>query len=172
MGDPELRGARVVLRPLRVEDVPRLIELGSDPSVARWWPGIDADELRQKLEPDADVHGFAVVVAGEVAGLVQYHEEEDPEYRHAGIDLFLGAHAQGRGLGPEILQLLTRYLFRERGHHRITIDPARENEPAVRAYEKAGFRRVGVMREYWRDPGGVWRDGLLMELLARDLDPA
>jgi aminoglycoside 6'-N-acetyltransferase len=29
---------------------------------------------------------------------------------------------------------------------------------------------VGVMREYWRDPDGVWRDGLLLDLLARELD--
>jgi aminoglycoside 6'-N-acetyltransferase len=58
----------------------------------------------------------------------------------------------------------------ERGHHRLTIDPAADNERAIHAYEKVGFRRVGVMREYWRDAGGVWRDGLLLDLLARELD--
>ena len=36
---------------------------------------------------------------------------------------------------------LTRYLIEERGHHRLTIDPAAANERAIRAYEKAGFRR-------------------------------
>jgi hypothetical protein len=30
------------------------------------------------------------------------------------------------------------------------------------------FRGVGVMREYERRPAGVWRDGLLMDLLARE----
>jgi aminoglycoside 6'-N-acetyltransferase len=60
-----------------------------------------------------------------------------------------------------------RLLIDERGHHRITIDPAVANAPAIRAYEKAGFRRVGVMRRYERDTGGEgWHDGLLMELLA------
>jgi aminoglycoside 6'-N-acetyltransferase len=37
--------------------------------------------------------------------------------------------------------------------------------------EKVGFRPVGVLREYWRAPGGAWRDGLLMDLLASELDP-
>jgi aminoglycoside 6'-N-acetyltransferase len=38
---------------------------------------------------------------------------------------------------------------------------------AIRAYEKAGFRPVGVMHQYERDAGGDgWHDGLLMELLA------
>jgi aminoglycoside 6'-N-acetyltransferase len=32
--------------------------------------------------------------------------------------------------------------------------------------ENTGFKPVGLMREYWRDPDGVWRDGLLMDLLA------
>jgi hypothetical protein len=53
------------------------------------------------------------------------------------------------------------------GHHRITIDPAAENAAAIRAYEKVGFRPVGVMRRYERDvDGDGWHDGLLMELLA------
>jgi aminoglycoside 6'-N-acetyltransferase len=40
---------------------------------------------------------------------------------------------------------------------------------AIRCYERAGFRPVGIMREYERGAGGVWHDGLLMDLLASDL---
>jgi len=62
---------------------------------------------------------------------------------------------------------IARLLIDERGHHRITIDPAADNAAAIRAYEKAGFKPVGVMRQYERDTGGEgWHDGLLMELLA------
>ena len=47
------------------------------------------------------------------------------------------------------------------------IDPAVDNAGAIRSYEKAGFRQVGVMRAYERDVGGDgWHDGLLMELIA------
>jgi aminoglycoside 6'-N-acetyltransferase len=42
---------------------------------------------------------------------------------------------------------------------------------AIRAYEKAGFRPVGVMRSYERGPDGTWHDGLLMELLAEEFVP-
>ena len=60
-----------------------------------------------------------------------------------------------------------RHLIDDRGHHRITIDPSASNAAAIRVYEKAGFRRVGVMRRYEREIGGAgWRDGVLMELLA------
>jgi aminoglycoside 6'-N-acetyltransferase len=104
-------------------------------------------------------------------GLIQYAEENDPDFRHAGIDLFLAEAAQGRGLGTDAVRTLVRYLLRERGHHRLTIDPAADNAPAIRVYQKVGFRPVGWMRDYWRAPDGTWRDGLLMDLLARDFDP-
>ena len=62
-----------------------------------------------------------------------------------------------------------RHLIDDRGHHRITIDPATANAAAIRAYEKVGFRPVGVMRRHERDvDGDGWHDSLLMELLAGD----
>jgi aminoglycoside 6'-N-acetyltransferase len=166
----ELRGERVVLRPLRVDDAPRLAELAAHPEVARWWPDLDEAELVEKAEGKPNEAFFAVVHGSEVAGLVQYYEEADPDYRHAGIDLFLGAPYQDRGLGTDAVRTMARHLVRDRGHHRVVIDPVAHNERAIRAYEKVGFRRVGIMREYQREPDGSWSDGLLLDLLARELD--
>ena len=112
---------------------------------------------------------FAILVDGEVAGMIQYFEETDEEFRYAGIDLFLGAPFHGRGLGTDAVRTMARHLIHDRGHHRLTIDPAAHNERAIRCYEKVGFKRVGIMREYWLDPEGVWRDGLLLDLLADEL---
>ena len=48
--------------------------------------------------------------------------------------------------------------------------PAAANAAAIRAYEKVGFKPVGIMRSYERDQDGHgWHDGLLMELLAEDV---
>ncbi len=166
----ELRGDRVVFRPLAEEDVARIVELGADPEVGRWWPGLTPEHVREKARgEDEGVAVFAILVGGEIAGMIQYHEEDDEDYWHAGMDLFLGASYQDRGLGTDAVATMARYLVRQRGHHRLTIDPAAHNERAIRCYEKIGFRRVGVMREYWRDPDGVWRDGVLLELLASEL---
>ena len=73
-------------------------------------------------------------------------------------------------IDTDAVRTLTRYLIAERGHHRLTIDPAADNATAIRAYKKVGFRTVGVMREYWRSPDGKWQDGLLMDLLSREFD--
>ncbi|MCC7365797.1 MAG: GNAT family N-acetyltransferase [Dehalococcoidia bacterium] len=163
---PTLDGGGFRLRPLGPGDVPALVELLRDPTVARWWGEYDEARVRAEYsEPDDDLGAFAIEVDGELAGLLQFSEEDDPDYRHAGIDISLGAEHQGRGLGPAAIRLLARYLFEARGHHRLTIDPAAANRNTIRAYEAVGFRAIGTMRQYERGSDGSWHDGLLMDLL-------
>ncbi len=97
--------------------------------------------------------------------MIQYHEEQDPGYRSAGIDIFVAPEYQERGLGTDAIRTLARHLIADRGHHRLTIDPAADNVRAIAAYRKVGFRPVGVMRQYERGLDGTWHDGLLMDLL-------
>ena len=92
-------------------------------------------------------------------------------YRHAGIDIYLGGGFQGHGAGRQAVALLAAYLFAQRGHHRITIDPAAANQRAIRCYAAVGFRLVGVMRQYERGRDGQFHDGLLMDLLRDELVP-
>jgi aminoglycoside 6'-N-acetyltransferase len=168
---PLLRGRKVVLRPLQLDDVERVAEIQSEPGVLRWWGAPDEAELRRQAEGRADAKAFAIESEGELVGLIQYYEENEEAFRHAGVDLFLTERHQGGGLGPDAVRTLARHLIEERGHHRLVIDPTADNVAAIRAYEKVGFRPVGLMREYWRAPDGTWRDGLLMDLLAREFDP-
>jgi aminoglycoside 6'-N-acetyltransferase len=162
-----LRGKRVLLRPGRPEDAEALVRIRNEPEVARRWGNVDIEEEIGEEFIEAE-DGFVIEVDGEVVGAIQYHEESDPMYRHAGIDIFLTTSRHGEGLGTEAIRVLARYLFEERGHHRLTIDPAADNAAAIRAYEKVGFRRVGILRNYERGPDGVWHDGLLMDMLKEE----
>ncbi len=116
-----------------------------------------------------DDHVFVVEVDGMAIGAIQFGEEDDPMYRHASVDIFLTTASHGQGYGSDAVRTLARYLFDERGHHRLSIDPAVDNLAAITAYEAVGFRRVGVMRDYERGPDGTWHDGVLMDLLAGEL---
>jgi aminoglycoside 6'-N-acetyltransferase len=162
----EVSGERIRLRAVTEGDVAELRRIHSTPAVARWWDEPDPDFPWD--EPEATK--LVIEVDGRVAGMIQFSEEDEPRYRHAGIDLFLDPALHGRGLGTEAVQLLARHLVAERGHHRIVIDPSVHNRAAIRSYEKAGFKPVGVMRRYERDVAtGDWGDGLLMDLLAEEL---
>jgi aminoglycoside 6'-N-acetyltransferase len=145
---PTLHGERVTLRPVGAEDADRFLEILREPKVERWWGVHDAERVRDDLIENSDDVVFAIEVDGDVIGAVQYSEELTPDYRHAGMDIFLTTSRHGQGLGSEALRVLARYLFDERGHHRLTIDPAVDNVRAIRAYERS--------------------DGLLMDLLARE----
>jgi aminoglycoside 6'-N-acetyltransferase len=165
-----LRGERVLLRPGRPEDVERLVWIRREPEVALRWGSADIEEeIGEGLIGTEE--GFVIEVDGVVVGAIQYGEEDDPMYRHANVDIFLATSYHGQGLGTEAIRLLARHLFEERGHHRLTIDPAADNVAAIRAYERVGFRPVGIMRKYERGPEGIWHDGLLMDLLREELRP-
>jgi aminoglycoside 6'-N-acetyltransferase len=159
--------ARISLRSLAKGDEEELRRIHATPEVARWWGEPEAG-FPWTDEPEST--RMVIEVGGAVSGLIQFCEETEPRYRHAGIDLFLDPALHGRGFGEEAVRLVARLLIEERGHHRVTIDPAAENAAAIRAYEKVGFKSVGVMRRYERDvDGDGWHDGLLMELLAGEL---
>ncbi|MEY9875025.1 aminoglycoside 6'-N-acetyltransferase [Streptacidiphilus sp. MAP12-33] len=165
-----LHGTSVTLRPAEVADVPELVVIRETPEVHRWWRG-GADlaaEITADLADDT-TPTLAIEHQGRVVGAIQWHAEDEPDYRHAGIDVFLDPACHGRGLGVDAVRTLARYLVEELGHHRLTIDPAAENTAAIRCYEKVGFRRVGVLRAYERGEDGTWHDGLLMDLLAEEL---
>ncbi len=165
-----LDGALVHLRPAEPDDRATFATILRDPSVHPIWqaadPEADALELTGR---DDEVVVWAIETGGEVVGLIQAHEETDPRYRHAGIDIVLVSSAQDRGLGTDAVRTVARWLIDARGHHRLTIDPAAHNARAIAAYAKVGFRPVGVMRGYEGDLDGSWHDGLLMDLLADEL---
>ena len=153
----------LVLRPLAEADAEELLRIHATPEVRRWW---DAPDEGFPLRDDPDSTRLTIEVGGRIAGMVQFAEEHEPKYRHASIDLFLDPAFHGRGIGTETVRRVARHLIDDLGHHRVTIDPAAENAAAIRSYEKAGFRPVGIMRRYERDAdGGGWHDGLLMELV-------
>jgi aminoglycoside 6'-N-acetyltransferase len=166
----QLRGDALTLRLAQASDAERFLEILTTPGVAEWWGRYDLDRVhRDVFDPAAAATTFAVEVDGRVAGLIQYWEENDPDYRHAGIDVSLDPAWHGRGLGTDAVRTLARHLIDDRGHHRLVIDPAAHNAVAIACYRRVGFRPVGIMRRYERGPDGSWHDGLLMDLLPEEL---
>ncbi len=171
---PVLRGETARLRPIRPEELRTVAaRMAADPTVSRWWSA-DTEKLRHWLqEPESVV--FVIEdrgAPGGTCGIVQVSSHsDDPDYEYAGLDIALFDEGRGRGLGPDALRTAASWLFHAHGFHRITIDPAFENAAALRAYEKAGFKRIGVARDYERGDDGEWHDNVLFDLLPADLGP-
>ena len=165
---PTLPGEVFDLRPALEGEVRAVVEqITKDPVAGDWW-GLDPDTIMRWFADD-DVCVLLVDDHSGPIGLITYTEVHDWDYHSAGIDIGLLSGTTGRGIGTAALRRLAVYLFDVRGHHRLTIDPAFANEHAVRAYEKVGFKRIGVAREYERGNDGEYHDGLLMDMLREDL---
>jgi aminoglycoside 6'-N-acetyltransferase len=162
-----LTGPRVHLVPVAPEHRDRLVDLRRTPQVRRWWNDV---EPTWPFDADERTRGYAVLLDGTVIGFVQWYAETDPQFRHAGLDLFIDPALHRRGLGTEVVRLVCTHLVDDLGYHRLVIDPEVENAAAVACYRRVGFRPVGVMRQYSKALDGEWHDGLLMDLLAAELD--
>jgi aminoglycoside 6'-N-acetyltransferase len=165
-----LQGASVSLRPATAEDVPALARIRATPEVYRWWRGEGdmSSEVAADLA-DEDTETFAVELDSRVVGAIQWSAENESDYRHASIDIYLDPSVHGRGHGADAVRTLARHLTVDLGFHRLVIDPAADNAAAIRCYGNVGFRPVGIMRQYERGSDGSWHDGLLMDLLAPEL---
>ena len=158
-----LVGDQVVVRLRTANDLPALEAVMRCPGVRAWWWDFDIDEFAAELD-DPDVVPLIIEHAGEVVGYIQFSEEISVQYRSAGIDLSLHDDHQGKGYGSDAVRTVARYLFAERGHHRLTIDPARQKrarDPVLRAGRVQAGRRDAAVRTQRRRR--VARRPLLMQ---------
>jgi len=160
-----LHGERVVLRPSREENVDALVTILAEPEVMRWWRTNTHDDVREELHV-----GLTILVADQVAGWLLVHEETEPDYRHVAFDIAVTTALRGGGYGREALRVIIDHCIAD-DHHRFTIDPTVDNERAIRSYAAVGFKPVGIVREQELGADGIWHDGLMMDLLARELIP-
>ena len=144
-------------RPLTESDLPRLHEWLNRAHVAEWWD--EQRDLEYVLEAyGADLSSpvirmFFAYLSGEPIGYIQVYrvmgadpewwtEETDPGAR--GIDQFLAnAEQLGQGFGSSMVRQFVASLFADPEVTQVQTDPSPRNPRAIRAYEKAGFRRVG-----------------------------
>jgi RimJ/RimL family protein N-acetyltransferase len=179
---PTLTGDKVILRPFREDDLPAMSEALLDPE-ARILTGSvhDGAQARAPLAPDEakaardwlrtrndqpDRLDLAVVdkESGACVGEAVLNQW-DPGNESCNFRIFIGPKGRDRGLGTEATRLIVGYGFERLGLHRISLEVYAFNPRARRAYEKAGFRAEGVLRESLRY-NGEWIDATVMSILA------
>lgn len=75
--------------------------------------------------------------------------------------------ARGHGFGTETTRLMLDYAFTVLGLHSVSLTVAEFNVAGRRAYEKAGFREAGRLRDHWLAAGRRW-DQITMDCLASE----
>ncbi len=175
----ELARGELLLRPWRLEDVPRVTEICQDPEISRWTrvpSPYRAEHARTWIEQtvrdwDDRRHGsFAVTDApsGAVIGAIGLRLHEDYAYQGS-IGYWVAREARGRGVATGALRLVSTWALADLGLPRIQLVTDPENVASQRVAEHVGFRREGLLRSYIELQGGR-RDCVMFSLLAEELE--
>jgi aminoglycoside 6'-N-acetyltransferase len=160
----------VTFSALTASHFPLLLQWLEAPHVKPWWhPDIRWTPERIKEKYDSYVQGykFKQGIKKPIQAYIVYAEENPRVYVQvynahdspredswddfpislASLDIFIGEEAfLGQGLGALILkQFLSEYV--DPHYDACFLDPDTANIKAIRAYEKAGFKRIRTLKE-------------------------
>ena len=161
-GNMKIKGERITLIPIRPEEKDEFYELATKSYGSKFWYDKEQKAKRTKERFLQDWHEgyfdlnspkkgqcFWIVVNGERIGQIN-HNKIDLENKKTDLDIIIGDEDKmGKGYGSDALRTLIKYLFDNFDINKIKI--ARgvrvSNPRAIKAYEKVGFRREGLLRE-------------------------
>jgi RimJ/RimL family protein N-acetyltransferase len=171
---PQIAGHLVALRRPIQSDLPSVIRWYRDPEVARLTryqtrqmtqPEIQRFFEMRMLAPDALAYSIVELSSSRLIGFTTF-SALDGDNGSVMFHITIGERdAWGRGLGTEATQLMLQHAFERLGLHRVGLAVFSYNTRAIRAYEKAGFRVEGRLREAIQRQGEFF-DEVQMGILA------
>jgi RimJ/RimL family protein N-acetyltransferase len=174
----ELRDGEVVLRPWRLDDVPRVTQICQDPEIARWTlvpSPYDESHARTWIEQtirdwDDRTHAsFAITDGGEeVVGAIGLRLHSHYSV-NGSVGYWVAQEARGHGVATTALRLLARWALEEARLPRLELVTDPGNAASQKVAERAGFRREGVLRSYI-ERRGERQDCIIFSLLPGELE--
>lgn len=172
-----LRTERLELRPVRGDDIDRILEYRNLPEVTRWLLStkVDPASLRvawRQAAENPDDHSAAVTLDGVVIGTVSLAVVDGmgqpgmPLKTEAHLGYIFDPAYGGHGYATEAVTAMVAHAFDRLGIRRITAGCFADNLASVRILEKVGMRREqhGIGDSWHAELG--WLDGYTYALLA------
>jgi RimJ/RimL family protein N-acetyltransferase len=175
MKAPFLIGTKVYLRPLEKEDALLLRTWINDPEVTRTLQmhrpmNLAAEEafIERTAKSEHEVAlGIALRADDRLIGTTGLHLI-DFKNRSAGFGIEIGEKQEwGKGYATEATFLMTRHAFETLNMNRVWLHVHEHNPAGVRAYERVGYRREGVLRQHHFREGRYW-DTYVMAILREE----
>jgi aminoglycoside 6'-N-acetyltransferase len=170
------KAGKTTFKRLQETDLPLMHRWFNTPHVSEWWK-VDGknlpslEEVRQKYLPRIKgkdpVDVYLIIYNDKPIGMVQSCKLDDFPNEKAnfglnqscvGIDIFIGEESYvHHGLGSGIIkEFLKNIVFEKYEVDCCIVDPQVENEIAIKAYKKAGFK---YLKTVWYEKDG-WREHL------------
>jgi RimJ/RimL family protein N-acetyltransferase len=174
-----LEGRFVRLEPLTESHIPALAEIGCEDSIWQymrygwvhnendmrtWVQGLLAGQAHGTDLPFVAVH----LASGRVAGVTRYL---DIRPRDRGLEIggtWYGLEFQRTAVNTECKYLLLKHAFETLDCIRVQIKTDSRNQRSIKAIERIGAQREGVLRNHMILNGGIVRDSVYFSILDRE----
>ena len=161
-------------RDIRLEDMPILLQWFNDTVISKFMDDPGSIQTEESL-----IEKFFVKIPNDIDLLIEGKGTGKPlgycsiydidrVNDSAQISFLIGDGEQrGKGYGNEIVKLIVRICFESLGLNRVVASATTENVRSIKALEAAGFRRVGLLREYQVVDGRKY-DEVFLEMLREE----
>lgn len=156
----------VILRPLKMEDAPKMAELANNEKISinlrdgfpHPYTLKDAEEFINQFGQHNQMKVFAIEYNGEYAGNIGLHTGEDVYRRSAEIGYFLGEPYWNKGIMTEAVRQMTAYGFKNLNIVRIHTGIFDYNKASQRVLEKCGFKKEAVLEKAIFKNNALWNE--------------
>jgi diamine N-acetyltransferase len=163
---------KIVLRAPEPDDLNFLFSIENR---VEWWhlsgtvlPFSRFDLEQYILLNDKDIYTqkqarFIVDLKNSPVGIIDLFDFE-PLHKRAGIGIIIDEHFRKEGIGKASLNLLIDYSFNILQLHQLYCNIEVDNMASLRLFEKSGFKKVGLKKD-WLFINGKFVDEWLLQLI-------
>lgn len=184
MARPELRGRRVLLRPLVATDFEAWSEVRRRCRdwLVKWEPRALAGQpdpvhdkrafaarcsARMRERELGTGYGFGVFVGERFGGEINISSVQRGPFQNAYVGYWVDEALAGRGYTPEAFVVVARFAFEDLMLHRLQVSIIPRNKASLRVAEKLGLRNEGTALRYL-EINGTWEDHVRFGITAED----
>jgi ribosomal-protein-alanine N-acetyltransferase len=179
----DLRGRRVQLRPLTIEDFEdwHEVRMRCRDWLVKWEPRsagapyMSEDRamfsarcsIRDRERHLGSGYGFGIFVDDQFVGEINVSSIQRGAFQSAYVGYWIDEVVAGRGYVPEACVVLFRFVFEELGLHRVQISIVPRNAPSRAVARKLGLRGEGIALRYL-EIDGRWEDHVRYAMTAEE----
>ena len=120
---------------------------------------VTVDDLLKRIQHD---HTYLIYSRGELIGEMDYSIDPPHVYKQekgtAWIGITIGEESgRGKGIGYQALQYLEQEI-KVQGLKRMELGVFEFNTPAVKLYQKSGYKEIGRVADFTYWQGKMWQD--------------
>lgn len=167
-----LKGQHSYLRALEPDDLNFLYRLENDPGlweISGTVTPYSMQVLRKYLDNAHrdiyEVKQLRLAICdpeGKTVGLIDLFDF-DPRHRRAGLGIVVADKAdRNKGIGTEAIEMLCAYAFSVLQLHQVYANVAADNKGSIKLFEKLGFKKAGVKKD-WIRAGESYKDEILLQ---------